>query len=193
MPPIGGILWSEPLEGRLRAGLVVGDHEPTVAGRVDTIDEALELDAPTVGQVDADVVVATEPHLGSEDPSAPGDDDVAVDGEPLQEVGEHPGTFVGPERRPSVAAAAFVAFADLVERCDQRRPMLVGPAGQGRLGEALVDHGLVQQVEGVMLRGALVAGGDRDLVARLLDGAHLEEVLREVGVRALDPRLQSSR
>ena len=71
--------------------------------------------------------------------------------------------------------------------------VLVGPAVLGRLRQDAGDHGAMELVEGRMLRGTDVARRDADLIGRLLDRRHMQQVVHEVGVRAGGPGLELGR
>jgi hypothetical protein len=144
------------------------------------------------GSCDRDVVVGAESHLGGEHHRTACDDELAVVAQPGEQIVEHAGAFVGPERRPTRATASLGALAHLVEERRECLVMVVGPAAGARLGECAVDHGPVEQVERGVVRRAPVARCDADLVARLLDRFDIEQVVVEVGVRACRPRFEAA-
>ena len=164
-----------------------------VACPVDAIDGPLQADPAAVGQFDRGGVVGAEPQLGGEHRRPASNHDVAVVVQPGEQIVEHPGAFVGPERRATGAPTAFGAFAHLIEEPGEGVAVLVGPSVGAGLGERAVDHRLVEEIERRVVGRAAVAGGDADLVARLLDRLDVEQVPVEVGVRAGRPGFEAAR
>ena len=71
--------------------------------------------------------------------------------------------------------------------------MRIGPSGRVGLGKLAGENCLVEAVERHVQRAAPVERGDGDLVGRLLDLVHPEQVAREVHVRTRHPRLELGR
>ena len=180
------------------AGLVVGDDERAVGTPIESVDGALQSDAPSVGQrhghvLDALAQPVRETVLGGEDGDPSGSAVLAVLLEPAEQVVTHRLALDGPRGRSPRPAGAFEVGAHPVEVGEQCRAVLVGPARRGRLGQAAVDHVPVEEVERLVVDEATVECPDGHLGVGLLDGLHPQDVADEVAVWAGTPRLDAGR
>ncbi len=166
-----------------------------MARAVDAVDAAVDREPSAVGERERDVAVGPEALLGGDHPGAAGGDVSGVVVEPEHQLvlraaaGRSPST-----RRGRCGPSARSGRRCSIEQLGQPRAMVrsVHPCSSG-CGELAGDHLAVEAVEHLVQHVAAIERRDRQLVARLLDGSHPEQVLHEVGVRAGRPRLELGR